>query len=511
MPKWNTLEHNGVYFKEYIPHKIPIVIKGNSIILNSEIEEYATIYSKYIGTPYIYNKTFTLNFWKDFKKLLKNNVPNIPVNDITLNDVSFDNIYNFIKENKQTKATNSTISDDEKEKYKYCTIDGIKTPIANYIVEPPSIFIGRGEHPKMGRLKRRIKPNDVSLNISKGFPIPTPNVNGKWKEIVHDKSSIWIASWYDEVTDKIKYVYPSMESILKSESDLHKFNTAKKLKNKIKSIRKKYMMEMGDIDMKIKQLALAIYFLDKLGLRIGSRIKDSKLEADSVGLITLRVEHIELLDDNTIRLDFFGKDYIRYTNKIKLEPIVYNALTTILKGKKKDDMIFDLINIKNINDYLNEYMNGLTSKVFRTYNASILFQSELSKSIDDNSINSMDENKRFQYLIDVFKKANASVAIFCNHQKGSDKSVKLYKEKLKSLQDEYKNDKKDSTKVKINKLKDKLKTAHVSLSTSKDNYIDPRIIISFVKKYNIPMTKVFSASAIKRFQWAIDVPSNYVF
>ena len=37
--------------------------------------------------------------------------------------------------------------------------------VGNFRVEPPGLFRGRGEHPKMGRIKRRIYPRDITINI----------------------------------------------------------------------------------------------------------------------------------------------------------------------------------------------------------------------------------------------------------------------------------------------------------------------------------------------------------
>ena len=32
-------------------------------------------------------------------------------------------------------------------------------------MEPPGLFRGRGDHPKMGKLKARIYPRDITINI----------------------------------------------------------------------------------------------------------------------------------------------------------------------------------------------------------------------------------------------------------------------------------------------------------------------------------------------------------
>jgi DNA topoisomerase-1 len=54
-------------------------------------------------------------------------------------------------------------------------------------VEPPGLFRGRGEHPKMGKYKRRIYPRDVTINVGKGVHIDVPepyrSQGQKWKEV----------------------------------------------------------------------------------------------------------------------------------------------------------------------------------------------------------------------------------------------------------------------------------------------------------------------------------------
>ena len=52
---------------------------------------------------------------------------------------------------------------------------------------------------------------------------------------------------------------------------------------------------------------------------------------------------------------------------------------------------------------------------------------------------------------------------------------------------------------------------NVSLGTSKVNYIDPRITISFMKKHDISIDKLFTSALQDKFTWALDVDSNYNF
>ena len=53
------------------------------------------------------------------------------------------------------------------EEYGFCNIDGHKEKIGNFRIEPPSLFRGRGTHPKMGYLKKRVIAEQVIINCSK--------------------------------------------------------------------------------------------------------------------------------------------------------------------------------------------------------------------------------------------------------------------------------------------------------------------------------------------------------
>jgi DNA topoisomerase-1 len=123
-----------------------------------------------------------------------------------------------------------------------------------------------------------------------------------------------------------------------------------------------------------------------------------------------------------------------------------------------------------------------------------------------------------------------SVALLCNHQKSVtsdiENSIKKIDDSIKKLRDRKrklttskktkdKNDKINKINARIETLKLKKETKgkmkNVSLGTSKTNYIDPRIIFAFIKKYNLPEEKLFTKQLIKRFEWATKVDKNYKF
>ena len=535
---WKTLSHNGVLFPpEYNPIKIPIIYKGEEIILNPEAEEAAIFYARYIGTEYITNR-FNKNFWKDFKKLLD---PNIKIDSI--DDIDFRNIHKYLENERKEKLT---ISKEEKEKikkeqskleekYTIAIIDGKEQPVGNFRIEPPGIFIGRGCHPLIGKIKKRVYPEDITINISKDEKIPdTGFEDRKWKEVIHDQDVLWLAAWKEEITGKMKYVRLSDKSDYKSESDKNKFELARKLKRKLGEIRKCNEENLNSNEDKKQQLATALYFIENLSLRVGN--EKGKDEADTVGVSSLRVEHIDLLDNNKVKLDFLGKDSVRFTKKFEVIPIIHENLKKFMENKNKKDDLFNLISPSDLNNYLQDFMKGLTSKVFRTMNASKLFQKELNKI--SSKFENYNHDDKLNLLLDEFNKANAKVALLCNHQKNINKNfkdqidkvndklkdAKKKKKELEKKKAEYKEKGKDRTKIKekISKIEDKIKLIkskkdlklemkNVSLGTSKVNYIDPRITIAFMKKHDIDINKLFTSALQDKFTWALDVSTDFVF
>lgn len=519
--KWETLYHNGVLFPpEYEPHNLPLKYKDEYVSLPADAEEYAMIYVKYFGTDYINNKTFNKNFWKDWKKTF--NTDKIQ----SLDDCDFTEYREKYSELRQEKKELLTDEDKEKtkeaeEKYKIAIVDGKEQEVGNYRVEPPGLFIGRGNNPNIGKIKDRIYPEDITINIGKNIPVPEPLTGHKWGKIIHNRNVEWIASWKDNVTGKNKYVWLSHTSEFKANNDLKKFDLAKKLKKRIKRINQENENNLRHKEIKVKQLATALYLIDKLAIRVGN--EKSTDEADTVGVTTLRVEHL-ILDENRLELDFLGKDSVPYYNSIIVEDVVRDNIRLFIDGKDPGEQIFDKINSSDINTYLQTFMKNLTAKTFRSYNASNLFQKELHK-IDKRYEGETPDAK---ILMDEFNKANIKVAKLLNHQKNVGKSykgqidkineqIKKIKNRLRKEKSKPKRNHKTIRKIKdqIKKLKDKKKnkeeTKNIALGTSKENYIDPRITVAFMKKHNIPVDKIFSGKLQKKFKWAFEVDGQYKF
>lgn len=91
--------------------------------------------------------------------------------------------------------------------YGYAFVDGHLEKVGNFIIEPPGLFRGRGEHPKMGTIKLRVLPEQITLNCGRSEKIPKCPVPGHhWGNIVFKPDCTWLATWTENVMGSVKYI-----------------------------------------------------------------------------------------------------------------------------------------------------------------------------------------------------------------------------------------------------------------------------------------------------------------
>ncbi|MEW5309744.1 MAG: hypothetical protein WDW38_001606 [Sanguina aurantia] len=520
-------------------NNIKLLYDGKPVELTIQQEEVAGFYAAMTGSPYLEKPTFVNNFWEGFKAVLG---PKHVVK--CLEKCDFSRIWDWQMAAREAKKNRSKeeklAAKEEKEasevQYKIALVDGRPEPVGNFRVEPPGLFRGRGEHPKMGKIKTRVFPRDVIINIGAGEPIPAhPYPDQAWKEVRHDQGVTWLAYFHDTVSPKdFKYVFLGANSTFKSDSDLAKYELARKLKLIIGEIRTNYERDWESPISRVRQMGVALYFIDKLALRAGHEKDDD--EADTVGCCTLKVENVTLVPPHSIKFDFLGKDSIRYENTVEVHTKVYKNIGKFRakdkngRSKGDADMLFDEFDAGDLNKLLKSIMEGLSVKVFRTYNASIVLDrllTELDATLDPNMTV---DSKKAEY-----DKANKEVAILCNHQravaKTHDTQVAKIQSKLEEMEAELaelKKEKlemkepagKEKVNVKIEKklagmakmqtlatAKESLKT--VALGTSKINYMDPRITIAWCKRNEVPLERIFNKSLLSKFYWAMSVEPEF--
>jgi DNA topoisomerase-1 len=532
--KWSTLSHNGPLFPPEYEHKnFDIKIGEHWVKLSKEAEEVLFWWTQKHNTEYVKDEVFKNNFWNDFKTLLPSHYLSYSFPD----NWNYTSILEYIDKEKRNKIK-ITKEDKNKEKqekekikeqYGYAIIDGQKIELLNYVIIPPGLFMGRGDHPMRGKLKRRIQPEDVTINIDTSSSIPNPPEGHAWKEVIHNKKGIYTASWKSSFTG-ITSISPTRTSSIVQESDKKKFDRARYLAKNKETIKQYIQDNIVSNDENEKQLATVSNLIYNYAIRVGNE-KDEEVSADTVGASSLRKEHIIFKSNSKIEFDFLGKDSIRYNREYIVDEIFYNTLKYFYD--KAESRLFTNVNSITINEFLNKGLTGITAKDFRTATASEL----LSSYLKTKDVSNLTEKEKINF----FNDANLEVAKKLNHQSNVGKTFDITVENIeqkikdckirinditnhqnelsrtdsKTFEKEYNTLEKEKIKLqtKIEDYKEKIilknKTKGIALGTSKTNYIDPRIIISWCNTYNVPLKKILTASLIKKNEWAINIENTF--
>lgn len=122
-------------------------------------------YAQKLETQHARGEVFNKNFFDDFKKVLKKH----PAKDGTkiekFSKCDFRPMYDYWRSLKDGEAERrkglapSARKDELEQKKKLeaemktCIVDGEEQKVGNVMAEPPSLFLGRGAHPKTGHIK----------------------------------------------------------------------------------------------------------------------------------------------------------------------------------------------------------------------------------------------------------------------------------------------------------------------------------------------------------------------
>ncbi|XP_028639282.1 DNA topoisomerase I, mitochondrial isoform X1 [Grammomys surdaster] len=541
--KWTQLEHKGPYFTpayEPLPDGVHFLYDGKPVKLSLAAEEVATFYGRMLHLECVTKEVFRRNFFSDWRKEMTAEERTLITH---LDKCDFSEIHRHFLERAEARRT---LPREQKQKLKeeaeklqqefgYCILDGHREKIGNFKTEPPGLFCGRGDHPKMGMLKRRVMPEDVVINCSRDSKIPEPPAGHQWKEVRSDNTVMWLAAWMENIQNSFKYIILNPSSKPKGEMDWQKYEVARRLKGVVDKIRAQYQADWKSQEMKKRQLAVALYFIDKLALRTGNE-KEEGETADTVGCCSLRVEHVRLHtpadgQEHVVELDFLGKDSIRYKNHVTVEKLVFQNLQHFMEDKDPGDNLFDSLTPSTLNKHLQYLMQGLTAKVFRTYNASATLQEQLR------ALTRVEDSLTCKVL--AYNRANRAVAVLCNHQRAVPKT---FEKSMQKLQKKIEKKKAQVAEAQVKLLKaeidlrmrgdsksksflqkqrrllkleeqlaqlyvkatDKEENKQVALGTAKLNYLDPRISIAWCKRFGVPVEKIYNKTQRERFAWAFD-------
>ena len=547
--KWHTLQHNGVAFPPpYQPKRLTVSIGGRKLSLDQSQEELVYAWAKKKDTHYIHDPVFQNNFLSDFRKLLPKDLQSVSgiaeidfseafslvENEKQIREAEQQRIRNLPREERKSlKITKHLEKEKLKATYAKAVIDGTEVDIANWLVEPPGLFMGRGQHPLRGRWKPRVEAEDVILNLGEEASIPP----GNWQSIVHDHSSTWLATWTEKLTGKRKYVWLHDSATLKQNNEKEKYDKANTLGKHIKKVQREIIHRMlKSSDINKRKIATVSYLIFKLSMRVGDE-KDPE-ESDTVGASTLRVEHIKFPVENSgmfVEFNFLGKDSVPWQKTLKVDSEdtrgLYENLRLFMKDKEPNHQIFDGITSSKVNSFLRsidpKQVPGLTAKVFRTFTTTRTVKEALAKPPIRISRSSTEADKIY-----VAKMANLKAAVTCNHKKGIDpnnpaskKAIERYEQSLLKKQEtierlkmdiqEHKwktETQKSRLEARLDKVRTQLKlqknTRDYNLGTSLRNYIDPRVMRAWMVHVDLDWKKIYTSTLQRKFRWVEDYKSK---
>jgi DNA topoisomerase-1 len=510
-----SLKHNGIYVPSYDYKGFSIKIQGHSVKLTPKSEQMAIAWIRkkqsVLSPP---DEVFEKNFMEEFLKQLKQENPALDFlkNRQEAPSIDFSEVLAYLEAEKQKKknmnkdqkkklaAERKAIRLERKEKYGYAIVNGKKLEIANWTAEPSCLFAGRGAHPRRGKWKEGPSEEDIILNLSPG----SPRLVGKWKEVVWESDKMYVAKWADKLTGKIKYVWFSDSAFLKQNREKEKFKKAEELGKQIAAIEQHILKNLDAEDETKRKVATVCWLILKPNMRVGDE-KDPD-EADTVGAITLRAEHIKI-DDDTLHFDFLGKDSVRWEKSLQAPKAVIRNIEHYAKTSK--EYLFEGVDSKKVSRFLSQKMPGLTAKVFRTWRCTKTVKEELAKS---------GATREDPVYVKKFhaKMANLKVAEVANHKRkvppSFDERLAKKEDKLKGMEALLEQKKAEGKKTEaLTKRIEKAwldieltkRTKEYNLGTSLKSYIDPKAYVQWARKVDFDLEKFYPATLRKKFSWAL--------
>jgi DNA topoisomerase-1 len=530
-----SLKHKGIYVPAYELKGFKIKIQGQTIPLTAKSEQMATAWIRKRQPASPPDRVFMRNFMREFLEQLKTENPSlqflrafaseylkrIEAQELTAvcepnapihSEIDFTEIKNYLEQDKQnklnlTKETKKQQAAERKAKREalkaqlgFAEVDGQKLEIANWTAEPSCLFAGRGDHPQRGKWKEGPREEDIILNLSKDSQVPP----GNWKGVVWEPDKMYVAKWVDKLTGKVKYVWFSDSAFLKQNREKEKFKKAEMLGKEIRKIESHILRNLDDKDENRRKVATVCWLILKPNMRVGDE-KDPD-EADTVGAITLRPEHIKIEGD-VIHFDFLGKDSVRWIKSVKAPASAIRNIDEFMKTSK--EYLFEGIDSKKVSRFLSEKMPGLTAKVFRTWRCTATVKEELDKS----HVTKEDPDYLKSYAA---KMANLKVAEVANHKRKIpptfDERVAKKEETVKELKATLARKKKEGKKTETLEARTKKaeldlelmkKTKEYNLGTSLKSYIDPTAYVKWAKKVDFNLEKFYPKTLQKKFSWAL--------
>ncbi len=251
------------------------------------------------------------------------------------------------------------------------TSKGRVEPVLRCTVERPGLFVGRDpEHPQRGRVRRRVRPEDVTVNAA----THAVDASLPWKAVLHSDSP-WLARWTCSATGRLRYIWLAPHATPRAVSERRKFDFARRVHRALPALD-------GVIDGLLaypqhQQLGAALHLLRHLVLRVGNGGRRGGRGA--VGLTDLRRRHVASDAGGAVTLAFNGKDMVPYRRRLPALPAPVRRVLLRHEEGSGGRLLFPHVSPRLVNRTLRQVMPGLTARVLRTHAASAAVQGALDR------------------------------------------------------------------------------------------------------------------------------------
>ena len=502
-PRWKTLSHHGVVLPPPYPQVAGDVLwSGRPVSLSVEARWFAAEFVRRGGALVPVTRTrrqarlfgsaaFAAAFWEDWRRLLPRDCPISSLDDARL-DLS--RLLASPPPPLQNKMKAAAAAAAAPHPQAMATVDGVAQPVAPFAVDRPGIFAGRPGSTLTGRIRRRVAAADVTLNLGPGAPTPA---GGPWGGIVRDPRVDWVARWRDPLTRIVKYARLAPASSTEQGAAKERFELARRAHARLPAFRRHVAAALGSSDRRRRQLGACLWLIERLALRVGSGSPASARARGAHGAANLFTDHVVALGPKRLRLDFPGKDGVRYVRTLdaardaSFGPAVRVLLGLLPRKGGAAVPLFDRIGVDDVAEAIDRLLlPGATAKVLRTARASATFEEALHTAARADATAPA-----------ILAAAGARVAALCNHRRkantsSSNADLADVERRLEAAGADPK------------KVAEVVRAAGLSLATSRANYIDPRLVFAYCRRTD-GCKAAFGPALQRRFAWAAATPASF--
>lgn len=526
---WRTLSHKGPFFPVSQGPGTEVMCSGKSVRVPHEAAVAIQRMSEAVLRQKLtvaQRKTLQARFWDSWRSTYAPTCTPLAAKDVKAMVAVADAVVRDPPPQRRVKNSKVPGPVLGEQGFDTACVDGRSEAIANYRMEAPGMFTGRGDHhPSAGKVKRSVRSSDVTINLGPGAKVQRPSDGGTWKQVVHDSHASWLASWKDPATGKTKY----MRLADNSTEDLAKFETARRVARALPGVRRSSTTELGHLVAKgvmgpELQTVCCFLLIDRFALRIGGDRKGRVF-----GATTLCFRHMRLRPSGSVSLDFLGKDSVACQCDGTVSSELYRGLTFLQKrkGVSEDSRVFDMIDDRDVNAYVAAKFpskrtlevhtcDDVTAKTIRTAMACMMYEGVLL------GLKVAKWTKEEQWRLRMFERvAAAHVALLCNHRRTSAKAGTG-----SSMGTSSGGSQTEMSKALTTFLRDFMcvtctqaearaafghLTAGLNLSTGPANYVDPRITRAFEARHGLDAGACSAPLLRKKFTWADNTKALFRF